>query len=179
MYDWNVLATVREGWIYQARAFLREFGPVHKSDFRNILVMKTDDIPLLMERLRVRMEEIPDGASFIGRIVPATHIFTFTTPEIFESKAKEIVSHWIPDLAGKSFHVRMHRRGFKGRLSGMDEEQFLDAFLLATLEKEGTPGRITFTDPDAIIAIETIAQRAGLALLTREDLQRYPFLRLD
>jgi len=179
MYDWNILATVREGRMFGARSFLREFGPVHKSDFRNILVMKTDDIPLFMEKLRARMEEIPEASSLVGRIVPATHTLTFTSSEIFESRVKGIVSDWIPNLASKSFHVRIHRRGFKGRLSGIDEERFLDAFLLESLEKEGNPGRITFIDPDVIIAIETIAQRAGLALFTREDLQRYPYLRLD
>lgn len=179
MYDWNVLATVIEGRLYQALAFMREFGPVRKSDFRNILVMRSDDLPLFMEKLRARLEEIPEAASFIGRVVPATHSFTFTSPEMFEAKAREVVAHWIPDLAGKSFHVRFHRRGFKGRLSSMDEERFLDTFLLDSLEREGNPGRITFADPDAIIIIETIAQRAGLALYTRDDLQRYPFLRLD
>src|SRR6185369_6710288 len=104
MYDWNILATVREGRMFETRSFLREFGQVHKSDFRNILVMKTDDIPLFMEKLRARMEEIPEASSLVGRIVPATHTLTFTSPEIFESRVKEIVSDWIPNLANKSLH---------------------------------------------------------------------------
>ena len=65
----------------------------------------------------------------------------------------------------------MHRRGFKGKLSTMDEERFLDTYLLEALEMARTPGRITFTDPDAIIALETVGPRAGLALWTREDLR--------
>jgi hypothetical protein len=43
----------------------------------------------------------------------------------------------------------------------------------------GNPGRITFADPDAILALETVDCRAGLSLWSREDLQRYPFLHLD
>lgn len=40
---------------------------------------------------------------------------------------------------------------------------------LVPLEKTGTPGHITFENPDAIIVVKTIAQRAGLSLLSRED----------
>jgi hypothetical protein len=44
---------------------------------------------------------------------------------------------------------------------------------------KGKPGRITFEDPDAIIAVETVAQWAGLSLWKREDLKQYPFIRLN
>jgi tRNA(Ser,Leu) C12 N-acetylase TAN1 len=85
----------------------------------------------------------------------------------------------VADLRGKSFHVRLHRRGFKGRLSSQNEEGFLDGVLLEALEQSGTPGRITFADPDAIIAVETVDGQAGLSLWTREEMQRYPFIRPD
>ncbi len=60
-----------------------------------------------------------------------------------------------------------------------DEERFLDRILLEELGKRGNPGHITFKDPDAIIVLETIGQQAGLSCWTREDLQRYPLLRLE
>jgi tRNA(Ser,Leu) C12 N-acetylase TAN1 len=53
-----------------------------------------------------------------------------------------------------------------------------DALLEATGEA-GRPGHITFEDPDAIVAVETVGTQAGLSLWMREDLKRYPFLRLD
>ena len=61
----------------------------------------------------------------------------------------------------------------------MDEERFLDTYLLEALATAGTPGQIRFSDPDAIIALETIGPRAGLSLWTREELERYPLLHLD
>ena len=79
-------------------------------------------------------------------------------------------------LAGKSFHVRLHRRGFKGTLSTPKEERFLDETLLDALETLGTPGRITFTDPDSILQLETIDGRAGFRCGSAMPLQRYPFL---
>jgi hypothetical protein len=89
------------------------------------------------------------------------------------------MQHWIADLCGKSFHVCLRRRGFKGPLSSQNEEEFLAGVLMEALEKSGSPGRITSADPDAIITIETVDCQAGLSLWTREELQRYPFLRLD
>jgi tRNA(Ser,Leu) C12 N-acetylase TAN1 len=86
---------------------------------------------------------------------------------------------WLPELAGKSFHVRMHRRGFKGRISSQHEERFLDEILLTSLDKHGAPGRISFDDPDVIIDLETIGQRAGLSMWTRAQRLRYPLLKLD
>ena len=93
--------------------------------------------------------------------------------------AGAVALSWVLELAQSAFHVRMHRRGFKGRLSSQDEERFLDSVLLAALEEAGTPGRITFEDPDAIISVETVGQRAGMSFWRRDDLERYPFLRLD
>jgi hypothetical protein len=58
----------------------------------------------------------------------------------------------------------MHRRGFKGRLSSVEEERFLDNILLKALEKAGSRGRISFEKPDTFIALETVGPRAGLSL---------------
>ena len=85
----------------------------------------------------------------------------------------------MPQLAGKSFHVRMHRRGFKEALPSQQEERMLDDVLLEALERTGQPGRIEFEDPDLILDVETVDQRAGMSLWTREQLERYPFLNLD
>jgi hypothetical protein len=48
--------------------------------------------------------------------------FRFSVPEEFQSKARDTVIEWVPELLAKRFHVRMHRRGFKGRLSSQYEE---------------------------------------------------------
>jgi tRNA(Ser,Leu) C12 N-acetylase TAN1 len=179
MNDWNVVVTVHEGGFTEARRLLEKMGPVSRTEFFNVLVMRVEDIPSLLEHLRERVEREPGILNDIARLVPFTHPFNFQSPEMFEKNAMEIVSQWVPNLANKSFHVRMRRRGFKGRLSSMDEERFLDEYLLDALEKTGTPGHIVFDDPDFIIAVESVGNRAGLSLWSRDDLRRYPFLRLD
>jgi tRNA(Ser,Leu) C12 N-acetylase TAN1 len=90
-----------------------------------------------------------------------------------------VVLKWVAQLAGKRFHVRMHRRGMKGRLSSQAEERHLSEVLLAALEEAGTPGRVAFEDPDAVVAVETVGAGAGLSLWSREALHQYPFLKLD
>jgi tRNA(Ser,Leu) C12 N-acetylase TAN1 len=179
MHDWNVVVTVHEAGFSKAYKFLETMGSVAKTDFFNVLVMRVEEIRRALELLHGKLAQDPTIANLIARFVPASHTFTFQSPEIFEVRAREIVSQWVPALAGKSFHVRMRRRGFKGRLSSMEEERFLDEHLLDALEKTGTPGRIAFADPDCIIAVVTIGTQAGLSLWTREDLQRFTLLKPD
>lgn len=177
--EWNVVVNLNEGARRQAYRRLEIFGPAKKTGFFNVLLMKVEDLPGMLETMRKWTLEDPQSLSFLSRIIPAAGIFVFQSPEEFEAKARETVLQWVPALAGKSFHVRMRRRGFKGRLSSMDEEHFLDGILLEAVEKIGPPGHITFDNPDAIIAVETVGPWAGLSFWSREDLQRYPFIRLD
>jgi tRNA(Ser,Leu) C12 N-acetylase TAN1 len=179
MRDWNVIVSVREGGYRSVRRLLREFGVVSPSGFLNLLVMCVDDPKQLLEALTERATREPDALAFLGRVAPVRSTFTFQTPEEFEARAREAALAFLPELAGKAFHVRMHRHGFKGRLSSHEEERLLGAVLQGELAKAGTPGHVTFEDPDAILVVETLGNKAGLSLWTREELRRYPFLRLD
>jgi tRNA(Ser,Leu) C12 N-acetylase TAN1 len=179
MKEWNVVVTVYDGGYSKALRLLEQFGPVSKTAFYNILLMRTADERQLLESLRELAAREPDSISSLARVMPIIYTFTFQSPMEFETKARQTVSNWLPSLAGKGFHLRMHRRGFKGKLSSMDEERFLDQYLLDALTLAGTPGHIDFANPDAVIALETIGPQAGLSLWTRADLQRYPLLHLD
>jgi len=176
--DWNVVITLHEGRFRKARQFLQRFGEVSRTDYFNVLAMKTEDPFHLLEQLQERFYLAPDTVDFLARAVPIRHAFIFRSVSEFEDKARELAATMIPRLAGRFFFVRMHRRGFKGRLSSMDEERFLDDYILHLLEEAGSPGRVGFTDPDAVIVIETIGQRAGSTLFTKEELQKFSLLKL-
>jgi len=60
-----------------------------------------------------------------------------------------------------------------------NEERLLDDFLPGALDRAGRPGHVVFENPNAIVVIETVGPRAGDTLWKREDMDRYPFLRLD
>ena len=176
MKGWNAVITVREGGYSQACRLLERFGEVSKTGFFNTLVMRAADPHKLLDSVE---QLTPETMQPLARVMPVMETFIFNSPQEFETNASQTVSKWLPSLAHKGFHVRMHRRGFKGKLSSMDEERFLDHYLLEALEERGTPARITFDNPDAIIALETIGPQAGVSFWTSEDLRRHPLLHLD
>jgi tRNA(Ser,Leu) C12 N-acetylase TAN1 len=112
-------------------------------------------------------------------VAPATRDFDFLSEEEFVERAKSIMYEWSPNLAGRSFHVRLHRRGTKHGLRTPETERLFNDVLVEATTKAGMPGRILFTDPDVVIAIDTVDNRAGLAMWTREELARYHVLRPD
>ncbi|HXY54215.1 MAG TPA: THUMP domain-containing protein [Nitrospirota bacterium] len=179
MQEWNAVISVHEHGFRQAINVFGDFGEVKRTDFFNVLLLRARDVNQMLETLRERTLKNPSTLSFLARLIPITHTFTFDSADEFELKAGEILITWTQHLAGKSFYVRIRRRGFKGKISSPGEERLLDVVLLEALKKAGAPGRISFQDPDAIIAIETIGTWAGLTLVMREDLKRYPFIRLD
>ncbi len=179
LQEWNVIINLNEGARRQAYRKLEIFGPIRKTGFFNVLLMNVENVSGMLETMREWTVEDPQSLAFLSRVIPAARTFVFQSPEEFEAMAREGVLPWAPALAGKGFHVRMRRRGFKGRLSSLDEEHFLDKILLEAVEKTGVPGHITFDDPDAIISVETIGPWAGLSFWGREDFRRYPFVRVD
>lgn len=179
MKDWNVVVSVYNDGFDRAKQLLTAFGQVANTSYYNVLVLKVDDPDAFLARIDRMVENVPDLAKVLSRVEPAQRTFDFDNPEDFERRARAIALDWAPRLAGKSFHVRMHRRGLKGEMSGQAEEQFLDGALLGALDAAGAPGRITFDDPAMVVAVETVGHRAGMSIWSREDLKRHPLLRID
>jgi tRNA(Ser,Leu) C12 N-acetylase TAN1 len=177
--DWNVVISTRGESYRAARAALREFGRVGRTEYFNVLVMKVADIAAFLEDLSSLATINPAMISDFGRIAPAAEAFEFETAAEFEQKLREIACRWIPALAGRSFHCRIHGRGLKPLISTRTAEQDLNRALLDALAAAGTPGSLDFTDPDAVIAVDTVGRRAGVSVWTREQLKKYPFLRAE
>jgi tRNA(Ser,Leu) C12 N-acetylase TAN1 len=179
MHDWNIVVTIHQGHFQQAIRFLESFGDTGKTDYFNVLVMKVDDSEQFLEDVSNEIQAAATPGNIISRIMPASVTFDFQVPAEFESQLQQTVEPWLRQLAGGRFYVRMHRRGFKGRLSSQDEERFLDHYLMDRLAVQDAMGSIDFEDPDYIIDIETVGQRAGVSLWSREQRKRYALLKLD
>ena len=178
--DWNVVVTlVEKNSFREAIRVLSRWGQVGRTGFYNVLTMRVSDPQAFLGAFAAAVAETPGLLNLVSHVVPAQNGFSFTTSAEFEREARAIALGWLPDLAGSSFYVRLHRRGFKGVIATQPEERFLDEALLAALVDAGTPGRISFEDPDRVIQIETVDGRAGMSLWTREDLRRFPFLGVD
>jgi len=172
---WNAVVTVYEEGYRPALRALRRYSRVARSTYHNVLLVEAEDPVGLLDTLEQCADAEPVLIDSISRIAPARASFDFTSRADFEEKAIGAARQWLPQLAGASFHVRLHHRG-----SGLDsptEERMIAESLLAALDAANTPGRISFGDPDAIVAIDTVDERAGLGLWTRSDLARHRFLR--
>ncbi|MGC4119432.1 MAG: THUMP domain-containing protein [Myxococcales bacterium] len=180
MREWNVVVTLR-GQVSRALGALRRLnlGPVAVSRFLDVLVMKAENPRAVLRALDEEVAAQPDHLAYLSHVIPCDQTFTFGSREEFQAKARQGVSRYSGALAGKSFHVRIHRRGFKGRISTQDEERRLGEFLYDELEKSGTPTRVSFEDPDAVVIVETIGTQAGVALLARDELRHSRLLRMD
>jgi tRNA(Ser,Leu) C12 N-acetylase TAN1 len=180
--DWNVITTVYDQrGLRRARRFLSRYGEVARTDFHNVLVLQVPDIEAFLTAMAVALEDNASIFNGISRIMPAHATFLFATVAEFESKACSIARQWTNRLAGKSFHVRLHRRAGEtsAKLRHHTAEVLLDNAILQQLSETGRPGRIRFEDPDYVVDIETVGSRAGMSIWSRDDLRRFPFLHVD
>ena len=168
----------REDFKRAVRA-LRELGRVERSPYHNVLVMAVESPLDLLDAIERRSADDPALYDAISRVAPASRCFDFKTAQEFCERAKEIALEWLSRLANQAFHVRVHGRGLGRYLHTQNAERIIDDAVLAALEKQDVPGLVLFNDPDAVIAIDSIDDRAGLALWTRDDLKRHPLLRPD
>jgi len=135
--------------------------------------MRVEDPAAVLAAIERRTEESPPLHDAIPRIAPAMRTFEFHSAQEFKERVAPVLLEWSPRLTGQSFHVRLHQRGARYDISTQDVERFLDDALLDATAAAGMTGKISFTDPDAVIAIDTIDDRAGIALWTRDDLTRH------
>jgi len=91
---------------------------------------------------------------------------------------KEAVLPYVEKVEGKKFYVRAKRRGHKGEMSSLEIEKEISSFIFEELERAGKQAQVSFSDPDVVIIVETIANRAAVALITREMKEKYPLIKM-
>lgn len=179
MKDWNLVITIFQDGFRRAMRALRVLGPIERTMYHNVLTMKVDDPMEALGAIELKTQESTALYDAISRVSPASHNFEFKSADELLVKAKNLLVEWSPQLAGRSFHLRLHRRGPKYDLGSQQTEHLLNDIILDATTKLGDPGKLSFTDPDAVIAIDTVDERAGAALWTRDDLARHRLLRPD
>ncbi len=179
MEDWNVVVTANEGGFRRACDLLQRFGRVTATSYFNVLTLRVEDGAAFLKALERELADDPEARASLARVMPVTQSFAFQSPEEFETKATAAIEPWLDRFAGRRFHVRLHRRGFKARMTSPVEERFLDHYIIGRLQERGADAEVSFDDPDLILAVETVDQRAGLSLWERDELRRHPLLKLD
>lgn len=177
--EWNVVVSLYQGGFRRARRALAALGPVERCAYHNILVMQVDDPLALLAAVEQLTAEKPALYDAISRVAPAMHCFAFGSVEALKAQARAILSEWAPRAAGQSFHVRVHQRGGLHHLPTPEAERFFDDALIEATTQAGAAAKLSFTDPEVVIDIETIDERAGMAIWTRQDLASHRLLRPD
>jgi tRNA(Ser,Leu) C12 N-acetylase TAN1 len=177
--QWNVIATARPHHEAEARATLARFGEIDESPFPNVVLATVDDLGPFTDALAAVLADDSAARLSLARVLPAQHTFRFESMADLETITRELIDDWIDDLEGATFYVRCHRRGSVNDLDPAEEEDFLGDLIRRLLADRGTPGRVTFDDPDIVIDIETLNDEAAISMWTRDDLASYPFLRIE
>jgi len=179
MWEFNVLVTMASGGRYRRMLDeLAPYGEFHKTEFHGVVLGRVADMDAFLETVRRQRASRVIAFENVGRIVPLEVIFSFDL-DAFLPRACQAIRSYLAQLAEKRFHVRLERRGMKGRIVSPDIEQALDAFILDELADLGHGAHVDFEDPDAVLAIETIGTRCGIGFISRELSQRYPFVHVD
>ena len=164
--DWNIIVTIYQQGFRRAMRALQNIGPTDRTPYYNVLVMKVDEPIVALETIERLTEERPALYDAIARVAPAGVTFEFQSPEGFKDCTKSFLLRLLPKLVGRSVHVRLHRRGSNLDLRTLEAERLFNDFIVTETGKSGTAARITFSEPDAVIVIDTVDDRAGIAMWT-------------
>ncbi|MEQ8790600.1 MAG: THUMP domain-containing protein [Pirellulaceae bacterium] len=179
MKHWNVIVTINQFRFKEAFRLLKSLGRVSHTRFYNVLAMQVEEPANFLETIRELMDGDPETPDTISRVAPVLETFEFDSAESFEREASALLLGHAQELAGRSFHMRVHRRGESAGMTSFAAERRLGHILFEALQATPQPARVSFDDPDVIVCVETLESRAGVALWTRQQRAAYPFLRID
>lgn len=179
MWAFNVVVTLASNGRF--RHLLQELAPhgeFRKTEFLGVIIGRVEDPMKFLESIREKRQKQLIAFQDLGRVVPLDRVFVFHLEE-FPVKAKAALLPCVEVLEGKRYYVRLERRGLKGQIISPEVERELDAFIEQTLATAGRKtAQVDFEHPDAVVAVETIGDRCGVGLLTREMMDRYDFVRV-
>ncbi len=177
MKEWNVLAASYRGQEKKSLRFLSHFGDFKRSGFKDVLLGHLEDINLFLDKLESTRQDDPGRASFLSQIVPLDRTFSFNLSD-FMDKLKETILPYVEKVENRKFYVRVKRRGHKGEMSSQEIEKEISGSIMEKLEEAGRSTQVSFSGPDVIIVVETIANWAGVTSITREMKEKYPLLKV-
>lgn len=178
MQNWNVIITVLPGPGQENRLLqgLRPLGEFHRSSFKDVCVGRVEDANRFLDTLLQAREAGAGWIAALGRAIPVEQNFRFTSDtlaEQFKQAAEPLLQRMD---RGSSFHVRLERRGLTGKIDTPRVEREVAEYLFALAERQHKQLRVSFDDPDYVVAAETVGDECGVTLLTRELSRRYPFV---
>jgi tRNA(Ser,Leu) C12 N-acetylase TAN1 len=175
---WNVLVTSLEGQRESLLRALRTLVRFRRGGFPNVLVATVQDAAAFLDALRDLHSSSQIVRESLGRCIPIDRSVRFTDPATFVDEIVATLDPYIERLIGKTFFVRLFRRGFRTSMDSTRLEGEIGARLVDSLKLRGDTPHVRFKDADFAIAIETLRDEAGIAVLDRALRETYPFVRI-
>lgn len=169
--DWNVLAIGARGETGKALALLGTAGRFRTGGYPQVLigtVARPGGKAGLMAGLEGLAAGGPECEGILDRLVPVEDAVSFPRDDVTETLC-ECFEPLAPRLCGRTFYVRAHLRGMKGRIEHPAVERALGDFLSEFAARAGDPPKVSFKDPDYVVIVEVVGRRVGYAFLSRED----------
>jgi tRNA(Ser,Leu) C12 N-acetylase TAN1 len=173
--DWNLVVTAHGGRRHDLIHALRPIVRLTRAGYSEVLIGRTDDVDACLTAIAARADPA-FSAEILARIVPVVRTFMLAD-DIAAQLVTEAASVQ-DDLVGRTFHVRVERRGHRGVLRSDDLERMIGTALVTGLQTRGDTPRVTFKDPDVVVAVEVIGATGGIGLVPRTLRQRFTFVRL-
>jgi tRNA(Ser,Leu) C12 N-acetylase TAN1 len=145
--------------------------------FRYVCTGWVKDIATFLDALLEAEQAGRAWTRHVARVVPVAYTFEFS-PDSLQGKLEAAVEETTAKIAGGTCFVRVERRGLGDEINTPALEQAIADHLFAAVEARGGALRTSFEDPDYVVAVETVDSDCGVALITREMRQRYPFIRV-
>jgi tRNA(Ser,Leu) C12 N-acetylase TAN1 len=175
--DWNLVVTARSGRRSDLVYALRPIVKLRHAGFPDVSIGRAADVDACLAAIAVRADRdlVPE---VLARVVPVARTFLIAAPELEAQLLAETASY-VDALVGRSFHVRVERRGQKEVARSDTLERRLGTGLVDALRARGAEPRVTFDDPECIVAVELVGRVCGIGLVDRELRRRFPFVRVS
>ncbi len=177
MREWNIIVTTLPGRECELLPVLNRLGEFTRSEFKGILVGWVGDVTQFLEDILHAGEDPRAWRQHLLRVLPVERVFSFT-PSTFEERLREAVAPLVQRMVDGTFYVRLERRGYKGAILSPEVERRLGDYVMQLAAQQGTALRVSFQDADYVIVAETVGNRCGVALITRQLHTRYPFVKV-
>ena len=172
-----MIITVTAGPGHESRLLrqLRGFGDFTPTEFKYVCLGYVDDTTRFLDALRTARENGEPWVADLGRAIPVEQTFTFA-PETLTEQLKEAVTPFAARMAEGAFYVRLERRGLLGQVMSQQVERQVGEHLQQRGEATGKRLQVSFTNPDYVVAAETIGVQCGVALFDRAFRERFPLV---
>lgn len=177
MKEWNVLVMTPPGDEGELLPALSRLGTFVRSEFKGILRGWVENIEYFLQAVLHARAEQAVWLRYLTRVLPVERTFPFTL-ETFEEQLRTTVTPLVQRMTSGSFHVRLERRGYKGKIISPEVEHRLGEYIIEVAKQQGKTLQVSFHDADYIVAFETLGHIGGVALLTRDLRARYPFVKI-